>query len=67
MSVTFFVDTLDEFIIACVQSYPHLYNKGNTNYKDNIMKKKSWEKIAKTCNVSGMFSKTLICQNIFWK
>ncbi|KAL6418860.1 hypothetical protein ACFW04_014210 [Cataglyphis niger] len=43
-----FIDTLDELIIACVQSYPHLYNKGNANYKDNLMKEKSWKEIAKT-------------------
>ncbi|KAL6418646.1 hypothetical protein ACFW04_014232 [Cataglyphis niger] len=47
-----FIDTLDELIIACVQSYPHLYNKGNANYKDNLITEKSWEEIAKTCNIS---------------
>lgn len=52
-----FIDTLDELIIAYVQSYPHLYNKGNANYKDNLIKEKSWEEIAKTCNISGMFLK----------
>lgn len=50
-----FVDTLDELIIACVQSYPHLYNKSNANYKDHMMKQKSWEEIAQTCNISGMY------------
>lgn len=45
-----FVDKLDELIIACVQSYPHLYNKSDKNYKDNMMKKKSWEEIARTCH-----------------
>ncbi|GAB1868695.1 Transcription factor Adf-1 [Camponotus japonicus] len=47
-----FIDTLDELIITCVQSYPHLYNKADKNYKDNIMKEKSWEEIATTCNIS---------------
>lgn len=58
-----FVDTLDELIIACVQSYSHLYNKSDKNYKDNMMKEKSWEEIAKTCNTSGIFLKSLICKN----
>ncbi|XP_029166936.1 transcription factor Adf-1-like [Nylanderia fulva] len=49
-----FVDTLDELIIACVQSYPHLYNKSNANYKDHMMKQKSWEEIAQTCNISDI-------------
>lgn len=48
-------DSLDEFIIACVQSYPHLYNKADRNYKDNSMKEKAWEEISKTCQVSGKF------------
>lgn len=60
-----FVDSLDELIIACVHSYPYLYNKSDKNYKDNMMKEMSWEEIAKTCNISGMFMKVLICQNVF--
>lgn len=53
-----FIDTFDEFIIACVQSYPHLYKKNDKNYKDHLMKGKSWEEIAKSCNISG---KSLKC------
>ncbi|XP_071631573.1 uncharacterized protein [Temnothorax longispinosus] len=48
-----FVDTLNELIITCVQSYNHLYDKSVKNYKDNVMKNKSWEEIAKTCNISA--------------
>ncbi|KYM94041.1 Transcription factor Adf-1 [Cyphomyrmex costatus] len=47
-----FIETFDELVIACVQSYTHLYNKKDKNYKDHLMKEQSWKKIAKTCNVS---------------
>ncbi|KYM93789.1 PREDICTED: transcription factor Adf-1-like [Cyphomyrmex costatus] len=36
----------------CVQSYTHLYNKNDKNYKDYLMKEKFWKEIAETCNVS---------------
>lgn len=52
-----FVDTLDELIIACVQSYTHLYKKNEKNYKDQLMKESSWEEIARTCHVSSMYIK----------
>ncbi|XP_024883218.1 transcription factor Adf-1-like [Temnothorax curvispinosus] len=48
-----FVNTLNELIITCVQSYNHLYDKNVKNFKDNMMKNKSWEEIAKTCNISA--------------
>jgi len=36
----------DALLINLVQSYPHLYNKSSSNYKDSLMKENTWKEIA---------------------
>jgi len=42
----------DSLLIDLVRSYPHLYDKSLSNFKDSIMKENSWNEIWKSNDVS---------------
>lgn len=37
-------------LIDLVKSYPHIYSKSSSNYKDLLMKENSWKEIAEVMN-----------------
>ncbi|CAL1687609.1 unnamed protein product [Lasius platythorax] len=42
--------TGDALLIDLVKSYPHIYSKSSSNYKDLLMKENSWKEIAEVMN-----------------
>lgn len=43
----------DELLIDAVRAYPHLYNHQDPNFKNNLMKEKSWKEISLAVNIPG--------------
>ena len=47
----------DELLIDLIRSYPFLYDKTNSQYKDKNMKEASWSEIGRILNVAGQVGK----------
>ncbi|XP_018575297.1 transcription factor Adf-1-like [Anoplophora glabripennis] len=48
----------DELLIDLIKSYPALYNKENSDYKDAIVKENSWKEIAFAMNLTVLECQT---------
>ena len=36
----------NETVMDCIQNYPLIYDKGNSDYKNKIKKKNAWKEVA---------------------
>lgn len=51
-------EDLNELIIHYVRSRPQLWDFKNSQYKDNVLKKKLWYEVAQELNMNGMYCLT---------
>jgi len=45
----------DVLLIDLIKGYPHLYDKSLKDYKDQLMKEKSWLEISEIMQLSGKY------------